>query len=76
MSMKSPNPVDVHVGRRIKMRRMMLNMLQSDLGETSAGITFQQIQKSGCAGSWATDAGCGELSLGGYSAPKVPSGRI
>jgi hypothetical protein len=46
MSMKSPNPVDVHVGRRIKMRRMMLNMLQSDLGETSAGITFQQIQST------------------------------
>jgi transcriptional regulator with XRE-family HTH domain len=44
MSTKSPNSVDVHVGRRIKMRRMMLDVSQSDLGEKS-GITFQQIQK-------------------------------
>jgi transcriptional regulator with XRE-family HTH domain len=44
MSIKLPNPVDVHVGRRVKMRRMMLNLSQSDLGEKS-GITFQQIQK-------------------------------
>jgi transcriptional regulator with XRE-family HTH domain len=44
MKIKSPDPVDVHVGRRTKMRRMMLNLSQSDLGEKS-GITFQQIQK-------------------------------
>ena len=44
MNMKSPNPVDVHVGRRVRMRRMMLNLSQSDLGKKS-GITFQQIQK-------------------------------
>jgi transcriptional regulator with XRE-family HTH domain len=44
VSMKSPNPVDVHVGRRVKMRRMMLKLSQTDLGKKS-GITFQQIQK-------------------------------
>jgi transcriptional regulator with XRE-family HTH domain len=44
MKTKPPEPVDVHVGRRVKMRRMMLNLSQSDLGDKS-GITFQQIQK-------------------------------
>jgi transcriptional regulator with XRE-family HTH domain len=44
MSTKSPNPVDVHVGKRIRMRRMMLNKSQTDLGRI-CGITFQQIQK-------------------------------
>jgi transcriptional regulator with XRE-family HTH domain len=44
MKTKSPEPVDVHVGKRVKMRRMMLNLSQSDLGKKS-GITFQQIQK-------------------------------
>src|ERR1700733_8281419 len=42
--MKSPNPVDVHVGRRVRMRRMILNLSQTDLGKKS-GISFQQIQK-------------------------------
>jgi transcriptional regulator with XRE-family HTH domain len=35
---------DVHVGQRIKMRRMMLRMSQSDLAKP-CGITFQQVQK-------------------------------
>lgn len=43
-SKKSPNPIDSHVGSRVRMRRMMLNMSQEKLGE-SLGITFQQIQK-------------------------------
>ncbi|MQT12697.1 helix-turn-helix domain-containing protein [Segnochrobactrum spirostomi] len=43
-SKKSPNPIDTHVGSRVRMRRMMLNMSQEKLGE-SLGITFQQIQK-------------------------------
>src|SRR5436189_681918 len=38
------NPVDVHVGSRVRLRRMMLGMSQEKLGE-SLGITFQQIQK-------------------------------
>jgi hypothetical protein len=39
-----PNRSDKHVGTRVSMRRMMLNMSQSDLGE-ALGISFQQIQK-------------------------------
>lgn len=41
---KKPNPIDVHVGSRIRMRRNMLGMSQEKLGE-SLGVTFQQIQK-------------------------------
>lgn len=41
---KSPNPIDVHVGARIRLRRMMVDMSQTVLGE-HLGITFQQIQK-------------------------------
>ncbi|WEX09257.1 helix-turn-helix domain-containing protein [Chelativorans sp. AA-79] len=41
---KRPNPIDVHVGSRIRLRRNMLGVSQEKLGE-SLGITFQQIQK-------------------------------
>ena len=41
---KRPNPIDIHVGSRIRLRRNMLGMSQEKLGE-SLGITFQQIQK-------------------------------
>jgi transcriptional regulator with XRE-family HTH domain len=41
---KKPNPIDVHVGSRIRLRRNMLDMSQEKLGEM-LGITFQQIQK-------------------------------
>jgi len=41
---KSPNPVDKHVGRRVRMRRMMLAMSQGKLGD-ALGLTFQQVQK-------------------------------
>ena len=41
---KKPNPIDVHVGGRIRLRRNMLGMSQEKLGE-NLGITFQQIQK-------------------------------
>jgi transcriptional regulator with XRE-family HTH domain len=41
---KKPNPTDIHVGSRIRMRRNMLGMSQEKLGE-HLGITFQQIQK-------------------------------
>ena len=41
---KTPNPTDVHVGNRIRLRRNMLGLSQERLGE-SLGITFQQIQK-------------------------------
>lgn len=41
---KKPNPTDIHVGSRIRMRRNILGMSQEKLGE-HLGITFQQIQK-------------------------------
>ena len=43
-SKKSPNPIDIHVGSRVRLRRMMLGMSQEKLGD-HLGITFQQIQK-------------------------------
>jgi transcriptional regulator with XRE-family HTH domain len=39
-----PNPVDKHVGSRIRMRRLMLGMSQEKLAE-GLGLTFQQVQK-------------------------------
>jgi transcriptional regulator with XRE-family HTH domain len=41
---KAPNPVDKHVGARVRMRRMMLGMSQEKLGD-ALGLTFQQVQK-------------------------------
>jgi transcriptional regulator with XRE-family HTH domain len=39
-----PNPVDVHVGGRIRLRRTLLGLSQSTLAE-QLGLTFQQVQK-------------------------------
>ena len=39
-----PHPVDVHVGGRVRLRRTLLGMSQTDLGK-ALGVTFQQIQK-------------------------------
>lgn len=39
-----PNPVDVHVGSRVRLRRTLLGLSQEKLGE-SLGLTFQQVQK-------------------------------
>ncbi len=41
---KQPNPIDIHVGSRLKLRRTMMGMTQEKLGE-SLGVTFQQVQK-------------------------------
>lgn len=41
---KGPNPVDIHVGTRLRMRRSLLGISQEKLAET-VGLTFQQIQK-------------------------------
>jgi transcriptional regulator with XRE-family HTH domain len=43
--MKSPNPIDKHVGSRVRMRRMMLGISQEKLGD-ALGVTFQQVQKN------------------------------
>lgn len=39
-----PNPIDIHVGTRLRRRRTLLGMSQGKLGDT-VGLTFQQIQK-------------------------------
>ncbi|MBI2236571.1 MAG: helix-turn-helix transcriptional regulator [Magnetospirillum sp.] len=39
-----PNPIDVHVGGRVRLRRTLLGMSQEKLGE-AIGLTFQQVQK-------------------------------
>lgn len=41
---KQPNPIDIHVGSRLKLRRTMLGMTQEKLGDR-LGVTFQQVQK-------------------------------
>ncbi|MBA4801183.1 MULTISPECIES: helix-turn-helix domain-containing protein [Euryhalocaulis] len=41
---KGPNPVDKHVGSRVRLRRKIMNMSQESLGE-ALGVTFQQVQK-------------------------------
>jgi transcriptional regulator with XRE-family HTH domain len=44
MSTRNPNPIDKHVGSRLRMRRMMLGISQEKLAE-GFGLTFQQVQK-------------------------------
>ncbi|MGL4323650.1 MAG: helix-turn-helix domain-containing protein [Beijerinckiaceae bacterium] len=44
MLKKIPNPIDRHVGSRVRMRRMLIGMSQEKLGE-ALGLTFQQVQK-------------------------------
>ena len=43
-SSHGPNPVDIHVGKRMRMRRTLLGYSQDELGK-ALGLTFQQIQK-------------------------------
>src|SRR5262249_35007827 len=44
MIKKAPNPVDKHVGSRVRMARKMLGMSQEKLAD-GLGLTFQQVQK-------------------------------
>jgi transcriptional regulator with XRE-family HTH domain len=44
MPKNGPNPIDVHVGTRIRVRRLMLGLSQEKLAH-GLGITFQQVQK-------------------------------
>ena len=39
-----PNPIDVHIGKRLKLRRQVLQLSQQQLGKMM-GLTFQQVQK-------------------------------
>ena len=43
-SLHGPNPIDVYVGKRMRMRRTLLGLSQDELGK-SLGVTFQQVQK-------------------------------
>ena len=38
------HPTDKHVGQRVRMRRLMLNMSQANVAD-ALGLTFQQLQK-------------------------------
>ena len=42
--MSTPHPVDIHVGRRLRLKRTFLGMSQDTVGK-KIGVTFQQIQK-------------------------------
>ena len=44
MLKKVPNPIDRHVGSRVRMRRMLAGISQEKLGD-ALGLTFQQVQK-------------------------------
>jgi transcriptional regulator with XRE-family HTH domain len=44
MAKKIPNPIDKHVGSRVRMQRLMLGMSQTTLAD-AIGLTFQQVQK-------------------------------
>jgi transcriptional regulator with XRE-family HTH domain len=44
MAKRSVNPIDRHVGARIRMQRMVRGVSQTTLGE-AVGVTFQQVQK-------------------------------
>jgi transcriptional regulator with XRE-family HTH domain len=41
---KQASPIDVQVGTRVRLRRMLIGMSQEKLGEM-LGLTFQQVQK-------------------------------
>ena len=44
MADKKSNPIDMHVGSRVRMRRLLIGLSQEKLGKRM-GLTFQQIQK-------------------------------
>jgi transcriptional regulator with XRE-family HTH domain len=41
---RGPNPIDIHVGSRVRLRRQLMKMSQEKLG-VELGVTFQQVQK-------------------------------
>jgi transcriptional regulator with XRE-family HTH domain len=44
MNAKAPNAIDVYVGSRVRMRRLLLGLSQERLAD-QIGVTFQQVQK-------------------------------
>jgi transcriptional regulator with XRE-family HTH domain len=43
-AIKTPKPVDMHVGSRVRMRRLMLGISQEELAD-ALDLSFQQLQK-------------------------------
>lgn len=41
---RNPNPIDIHVGARTRLRRKMMGLSQDTLAK-ALGLTFQQVQK-------------------------------
>ncbi|MDC0081601.1 helix-turn-helix domain-containing protein [Emcibacteraceae bacterium] len=44
MTKSTPNPIDIYVGSRLRLRRALIGMSQEKLGN-ALEITFQQVQK-------------------------------
>lgn len=44
MARKTPNPIDIHVGSRVRVRRVLRGLSQEKLADR-LGLTFQQVQK-------------------------------
>src|SRR5262245_50895835 len=44
---RDPNPIDVHIGARLRARRTLLGMSLENLGD-AVGLVFQQVQKYEC----------------------------
>ena len=61
-----PDPVDVHVGNRIRTRRLFLGMNQESLAN-ALGLTFQQVQKY--------EGGANRVSASRLSADRRDPGR-
>jgi DNA-binding XRE family transcriptional regulator len=59
---KAPNPVDKHVGSRVRMRRKMLAMSQTQLAD-ALGLTFQQVQKYEKGTNRMGPAGCSKCPI-------------
>lgn len=57
-----PNPIDIHVGKRIRLRRLALNLSQETLAEL-LGITFQQIQNTKTAAIASVLPACGTVPV-------------
>ena len=60
---KGSNPIDAHVGSRMRMRRMMLGMSQESLAASGLGNYFQQVQKYEKGANRWGQAGCGRPQM-------------
>jgi transcriptional regulator with XRE-family HTH domain len=83
---RASNPTDKHVGSRVRMRRKMLAMSQTKLGD-ALGVTFQQVQKYEKGTNRIPSSRLQQISLilqvpvvfffeGAASAPQIPMALI